>query len=118
MIRYMKGDATCPQAAGPKILAHIVNDMGKWGKGFVLAISKRWDAPEVAYRKWSRDQNFILGEVQFIPVDRYIWVANMLCQRGLRGRSNPVPLRYDALRKCIQTLASEAKRLKASIHMP
>lgn len=118
MIHYIKGDATCPQAAGAKLIAHVCNDRGGWGRGFVLAISKRWDEPEQSYRKWSKDKNFTLGSVQLVQVDKYTWVANMLCQHGLRGRSNPVPLRYDALRSCIQRLAVDAKQLDASVHMP
>ncbi len=39
-IQYLKGDATSPQAKGTKIIAHICNDIGGWGKGFVLAVSK------------------------------------------------------------------------------
>lgn len=48
-INYLKGDATSPQARGIKIIAHICNDLGGWGKGFVMAISKRWAEPEKAY---------------------------------------------------------------------
>ena len=44
-IKYLKGDATCPQAKGMKIICHVCNDAGGWGKGFVLALSKRWDEP-------------------------------------------------------------------------
>src|SRR5205823_6841477 len=51
-ITYLKGDATCPQAKGVKIICHVCNDIGGWGKGFVLALSKRWSEPEAAYRKW------------------------------------------------------------------
>ena len=40
-LRIIKGDATRPQASGPKIIAHICNDLGGWGKGFVVAISRR-----------------------------------------------------------------------------
>jgi O-acetyl-ADP-ribose deacetylase (regulator of RNase III) len=46
-ISYLQGDATSPQAKGNKIIAHICNDLGRWGKGFVLAISKRWPEPEL-----------------------------------------------------------------------
>jgi hypothetical protein len=44
-INYLKGDATFPEAKGTKIICHICNDLGAWGKGFVLAISKRWSEP-------------------------------------------------------------------------
>jgi hypothetical protein len=28
-ITYLKGDATCPQAAGTKIICHVCNDIGR-----------------------------------------------------------------------------------------
>jgi len=41
-IHYLKGDATLPQSQSPAVIAHICNDQGLWGKGFVLALSARW----------------------------------------------------------------------------
>jgi hypothetical protein len=35
-IRFVRGDATSPRARGPKLIAHVCNDLGGWGKGFVL----------------------------------------------------------------------------------
>ncbi|OCA69331.1 Appr-1-p processing protein [Chryseobacterium artocarpi] len=120
-IQYIKGDATVPQAKGIKIIAHICNDIGGWGKGFVLAVSKRWEAPEKEYRNWHRfrsKNNFALGEIQIIQVEKYIYVANMIGQKGIKTGSNGVPVRYEAIEKCLETLANEALSLNASIHMP
>ncbi len=120
-INYLKGDATSPQAGGIKIIAHICNDIGGWGKGFVLAISKRWPEPEAAYRKWHRERSqndFKLGAIQVIPVTPYIYVANMVAQRGTKTGSNGVPIRYEAVDQCLKTLAGNTKELNASVHMP
>ena len=120
-IQYIKGDATVPQAKGMKIIAHICNDIGGWGKGFVLAVSKRWEAPEKEYRNWHRfrsKNNFALGEIQIIQVEEYIYVANMIGQKGIKTGSNGVPVRYEAIEKCLETLSNEALSLNASIHMP
>lgn len=121
-ITYLKGDATVPQASGIKIIAHICNDIGGWGKGFVLAISKRWQQPEAAYRLWHRERannNFALGEIQLVRAEEYIYVANMIGQRGVKvGRSTGVPIRYEAVESCLAKLAEEAKVLGASVHMP
>ena len=90
-ITYLKGDATCPQAKGVKIVGHVCNDIGGWGKGFVLAVSRRWAEPEAAYRQWhatGKAGGFGLGAVQYVQVEPYIWVANMV---GQRGRSGAVP---------------------------
>jgi O-acetyl-ADP-ribose deacetylase (regulator of RNase III) len=36
-IGYVKGDATQPQSKGNRIIAHVCNDFGGRGKGFVVA---------------------------------------------------------------------------------
>ena len=120
-INYIKGDATCPQARGVKIICHICNDIGGWGKGFVLAVSRRWDAPEAEYRTWyasGRDGGFALGAVQFVQVEPYIWVANMIAQRGVKSGSSGPPIRYEAVAGSLVQVAAKAKALGASVHMP
>ncbi|WP_422931346.1 macro domain-containing protein [Singulisphaera sp. PoT] len=120
-IKYTQGDATQPQGQGNKIIAHICNDLGGWGKGFVLAVSKRWKGPEDAYRAWHKarsDNDFKLGAIQIVQVQLYIWVANMIGQRGMKTGSKGPPIRYDAVRECLKSLAQQAKPLNASLHMP
>ncbi|MFR9246851.1 MAG: hypothetical protein ACLVLB_15195 [Bacteroides thetaiotaomicron] len=69
-ILYIKGDATAPIGSGVKVITHICNDIGGWGKGFVLALSKKWKMPEEAYRQWYKSQEeFTLGAVQFVNVE-------------------------------------------------
>ena len=120
-IQILKGDATVPQAKGVKIIAHICNNIGGWGKGFVLAISKRWKEPEKEYRKWHRERaknDFELGNIQIIQVDQYTYVANIIGQKGIKTGSNGVPIRYEAVEKCLKKLALKANELNASVHMP
>ncbi|NME71394.1 macro domain-containing protein [Flammeovirga aprica] len=120
-INYLKGDATSPQAKGKKMIAHICNDIGGWGKGFVLAISKRWKEPEANYRQWHRERSqndFELGQIQTIQVEEYIYVCNMIGQRGIKRGSNGVPIRYEAVKDCLDKLAEVAEELDASVHMP
>lgn len=120
-IQYLAGDATVPQAKGPKIIAHVCNDRGRWGKGFVLAVSARWQEPEKAYRKWYRERSstdFGLGAVQVVEVGRGLWVANMVGQHGTKTGSAGPPIRYEAVDQCLRLLAEHAVKLKASVHMP
>jgi O-acetyl-ADP-ribose deacetylase (regulator of RNase III) len=120
-LKIVKGDATSPQAKGPKIIAHVCNDLGGWGKGFVLAISRRWPEPERAYRTWHRHRasnDFGLGATHLVQVRPDIWVANMIGQHGLKPGSAGPPVRYDAIAPCLATVTSEATRLSASVHMP
>jgi O-acetyl-ADP-ribose deacetylase (regulator of RNase III) len=118
-ICYRVGDATAPTAAGNKIIAHICNDRGAWGKGFVLALSRRWKQPAAAFKAWFKEKGrFELGEVQFVQVEADVWVANMLAQHGLRPQSAVPPIRYNAVSACLEKVASKAKALEATVHMP
>jgi O-acetyl-ADP-ribose deacetylase (regulator of RNase III) len=120
-IQYVKGDATAPHARGAKIVAHVCNDAGKWGKGFVLAVTARWPEAERAYRQWYRDRadnDFGLGAVQFVAVERWLRVANMVGQHGIRGGTRTKPIRYEAVARCLETVAAKAVEVRASVHMP
>jgi O-acetyl-ADP-ribose deacetylase (regulator of RNase III) len=120
-ITYVRGDATAPQGKGVKLIVHVCNDLGGWGKGFVLAISRRWPEPEAAYRRWHRERagnDFGLGAVQFVQVADRVWVANMVGQRGIRTGSKGVPVRYEAIDAGLAAVAGKAVELGASVHMP
>jgi O-acetyl-ADP-ribose deacetylase (regulator of RNase III) len=119
-IQYVKGDATAPQANGSKIIVHVCNDIGGWGRGFVMALSAKWKAPEQSYRQWYQSkEGFALGEVQFVAVAPDTWVANMIGQRDVRSdkEGNP-PVRYNAIATALQKVALFAKEKNASVHMP
>jgi O-acetyl-ADP-ribose deacetylase (regulator of RNase III) len=119
-IQYVLGDATFPFGEGIRVIVHICNDMGVWGSGFVLALSKRWKNPEKSYRAWYESKiEFTLGNVQFVRVEEYIFVANLLGQSGIRRKaSDPPPVRYLAIEAGLVKVADFAKNNNASIHMP
>jgi O-acetyl-ADP-ribose deacetylase (regulator of RNase III) len=120
-ISYLVGDATAPAASGPKIIVHVCNDIGAWGKGFVMALSKRWSEPESRFKAWYRERksnDFELGAVQFVKVEDDLWVANMIGQHGLKPTKEGPPIRYNAVEKCLGKVAKKAKELDASVHMP
>jgi O-acetyl-ADP-ribose deacetylase (regulator of RNase III) len=120
-IAYQIGDATRPQTSGAKVIVHVCNDVGGWGRGFVVALSRRWPEPEQQYRAWFRDmpsQPFALGEVQFVSVTPDITVANLIGQHGLGTRQRTPPVRYDAIRLGLRRVATFAAGLSASVHMP
>lgn len=113
-INYVIGDATYPIGDGPKVIAHCVNDIGRFGSGFVLALNKRWQNPRRLYLKWAQagitispsgDRvPFELGQVQFVQVEPDLWVANVVGQHQTI-RENPSPIRYEALRQGLKTVA-------------
>lgn len=141
MIHYLKGDATQPQTEGPAIIVHVCNDIGAWGAGFVLAISRRWPQVEDAYRDWAEhglhkkkdeataplfdngpalnNPEFKLGSVQFVRVPHALIVANLIGQRDIRRKStDPAPVRYHAIRKGLARVREVALLQGASVHMP
>ncbi|OIJ85865.1 macro domain-containing protein [Streptomyces colonosanans] len=120
-ITYIRGDATVPSGGGVKVIAHVCNDIGGWGQGFVGAVSHRWPEPEAAYRAWYRDRavnDFGLGAAQFVQVEPSLWVANMVGQRGIRRGGRGAPVRYEAIDMALERLAGKAADLGASVHMP
>lgn len=114
VIQYITGDATEPIGDDPKIIAHVCNDVGAWGAGFVRAVSARWSEPERHYRAL---KNYQLGEVQYILVTTNITVANMIAQHNVG--TGAIRIRYGALRECLQNVASYiTPGSMYSIHMP
>ena len=120
-INYVTGDATAPPKGKPAIIVHVCNDLGGWGRGFVLAISRRWPEPERCYRAWHAGEDaapFELGQVQFVQVEPTVWVANMIGQHGLRCQGRTPPMRYDAIRDGLKAVAARAREWNAGVHMP
>lgn len=118
-IQYIVGDATRPIGDGNKIICHVCNDIGAWGRGFVLALSKRSRKPEHYYRKWFNEgTGFVLGNVQFVKLNSEETVANMIAQSGLYSQYNTRPIHYEALFLCLNKVCDKAKATNATIHMP
>lgn len=128
MIQYLVGDATDPKIEGKKIIAHICNDAGGWGRGFVLSLSKKWKEPEQQYRRWFQEHDkedsewppFMLGSTIMVPVTPDIVVANMIAQRGVLPKDDGTPpIRYGALEECLMDVEMWARdNDHATVHMP
>jgi O-acetyl-ADP-ribose deacetylase (regulator of RNase III) len=119
-ITYKIGDATNPISDGNKIIVHVCNDIGGWGKGFVVAISKRWKQPEQKFREWFKAKdNFNLGQVQFVQVEDDLWVANLIGQHKInKDEFGNAPIRYNAILLGLEKVGDFAQEMKATIHMP
>lgn len=119
-VSYIIGDATNPQTKGNKIIVHVCNDIGGWGKGFVMAISKRWKQPEQQYRQWFKsNENFSLGQVQFVQVEEELWVANLLGQHKInRDENGNAPIRYEAILLGLEKVVQFAIDKHATVHLP
>jgi len=121
-LHYVTGDATAVQyGKGRKIIAHVCNDAGRWGKGFVMAISGKWPDAARMYRQWHKagvKEGFALGAVQLIEVAPSLTLANMIGQNGIKTGSKGPPVRYNAIGEALMALGAHAVSKGASIHMP
>ena len=128
-VKYVIGDATQPldTDCSKHVIAHCCNNVGAWGRGFVLAVSKLSPLPKERYKAWYEgkiDAKFALGMVQIVNVpNSNLCVANMIGQNNIRSKNdfagNTVPpIRYDALETCLRKTAAWAIRHNADIHAP
>lgn len=130
-IEYIhKGNVLEPIGEGNKLIIHCANSIGKWGSGFVLALSKKWKEPEKHYRKWAKDKvdpdgyypnpiPFSLGFIQPIQVAKDIVVINMIAQEGVgHDQHGFPPVRYWALDECLKKVAKLAKAHQCTVHIP
>lgn len=113
-IQYLKGDATDP-IVRPAAILHVCNDVGAWGAGFVMALSKRWVLPEQIYRQ---SRSLKLGDYQVANVEpNSIVVVNLIAQVGLRSKDNPRPLHYGYLSQALMAAIADFEP-SWTIHMP
>lgn len=126
-VKYLIGDATRPEGSGLKIITHCCNNIGAWGAGFVVALSKRWGRPEAEYKRWFAEHGnekfaAMLGATQLVPVMHNVWVANIIGQDGIRpSKDGTPPIRYEALTygfNIIGKFAVEHPEREVSVHMP
>jgi O-acetyl-ADP-ribose deacetylase (regulator of RNase III) len=117
-IKYVDGDATRPRGEGKKIIVHCCNDIGAFGAGFVLALSRRWKEPEEFYRSVPVNE-LKLGNVQIVEVEKDIIVANMIGQHGVGySPDGQPPIRYNAIRTCLTAVNKLAVEIGATVHGP
>ena len=120
-MEIIKGSALEPKTEGPKIIMHIVNDVGAWGKGFVVALSEKWPETEFAYKEWFKTTDFGLGKVMSVPVGDDIWVCHMVAQLGSHkivdepGRNR---VYYKYLVDCLLEVFNFAQHIGATVHAP
>lgn len=122
IINYITGDALKPVGEGRKIIVHVCNDIGAWGKGFVLPLAKKWPKTKAVYLEaFKSDPTPQLGDIQMINVEDNTWVVNMIGQHKITTRHSAggvPPVRYEAIQSALLQVAVIAKDLDATVHMP
>jgi len=124
-LHYLIGDATEP-VHKPAIICHVNNDLGGWGRGFVLALSAKYPEAEKAYRQWKLSYDaripnttpFTLGSVQFVATGNSIHIANMIAQHDVVWMNKIPPIRYGALESCLTEVYRRAPEMGVTVHMP
>lgn len=128
-ITYVTGDAALPpvqrlHCKNKVIIAHVSNNVGRWGAGFTESLNRHWPEVRGWYRALWRDGGLRLGAVQYVDIERppraylSLTVANMIAQDGVRSGRNPRPCSLDALGECLDHLYGVARLTPASVHMP
>jgi hypothetical protein len=119
-IREVRGDARKPRGMGQRLIVQLVNDKARtWGAGFAKAVRQKWPELQTRYSAWvdSRDPEFKLGGVHFGEIEPTLHLASIVAQHGY-GPSPKPRIRYGALVEALEKVASFAKRIGATIHMP
>lgn len=139
----IKGDATQPEQPGPNFIVHVCNNIGAWGAGFVMAISRRWSEPQRIFELVHPQ----LGDIQIVPVhvtsetvdglQFSVSVVNMVAQHGIgrfgggtdgtekhpyAGHEDLIdrdhPLQYAVLEHCLEKVYDHVRMVRGSVHMP
>ena len=117
-LRILFGDATNPMGRSPQIIAHIVNDRARaWHGGFASALRRRYPQAQAEFISYATKHRLRLGGTVHADVAEDLSVATMIAQAGY-GPSTRPRIRYQALRECLATVAEEALKRKATVHMP
>jgi hypothetical protein len=114
------GDATNPRGAGPKLIAHLVNDKtANWGGAFARTLRDRYPLAQTDFQAWIREDrgNLRLGAVLVTEMEDGVHVATMVAQHGY-GHSPTPRIRYAALKECLAVAADHAAEHALPVHMP
>ena len=100
-------------------MVQVVNDATpNWGgKGFAVAVRKRWPVVQSSFREFERECGLRLGDIHVTEAEPGIWVASMVAQKRislLGAAQDPLCCLVVGLTKVAQT----AEQLNATLHMP
>lgn len=133
-LKYVYGDVTNPQRSSDNevvVIPHCCNNgtdkrgIGVMGGGVALALRNKWDQVYKIYK--FMEQQFPdglknrLGEngyAEIIDDSNKIIVVNMIAQNMLMSNDNPKPIKYSALIRCMENIASYIEDIKFQTDHP
>lgn len=113
-MKHILGSALNPVGNDKFIIAHIVNDKGAWGAGFVIPLGLKFPKAKELYLKLKQHRRGLIQVVDASIEDRRGWIINM-CAQTLGA---PYPLDMDALKSCINVTEAFAQTVNAKVHIP
>lgn len=121
-IHYLVGDATLPIHPN-SVIAHVCNDIGAFGAGFVVSLTRLSPSIKNRYQQWYHrcDKKGLrqpLGAVQFLKLSNGLHIANMIAQRGLKSSNGRPPIRYGAVQEALRKVYNYALERDLVVSMP
>jgi len=120
-MQYVHGDALDPRGTGVRLICHLVPDRSFiWGgRGFAANVRRKFPKVQQEFKDWAQSggRKLQLGNVHFALAADSVWIASMVAQHGF-GASETPRIRYEALERCLEKVATRVLIEKASIHMP
>lgn len=95
------------------IIPHCCNDLGVMGAGVALALKQAFTGVEYYYLKSGHH----LGKNSWVNPNTEksdTIIVNMVAQKGVRGKNNPIPIKYKALIDCMVAMRDDILK---TIHM-
>jgi hypothetical protein len=98
------------------MVPHVCNDVYAWGAGFVVPLGRKYPKTRQTFIE---SEKLALGTTQFVQVEPTITVANMIGQHRIYPVNGVPPIRYDALRTCMEQVRDECLKTPGTvIHAP
>jgi O-acetyl-ADP-ribose deacetylase (regulator of RNase III) len=108
-MQKVQHDGTIPYSTvGITIIGHCVNDIKRWGRGFVVPLGTRYPESKSQYMNSSCG----LGDCDLVPIYTDLYVANLYGQHTIWSQNGVPPIRYDALQSAFMNLKQEILHLQ------
>lgn len=114
MIKYKLGNLFDYAEKNRCIIAHIANNRGVMGSGFVIPLAQKYPLAKADYLSL---KTYELGETQFV-LEKGVIVANMIAQNGFISPDNPQPCDLSALCGCLLDVLDLAYYLRVPVYLP
>jgi len=116
MLKIVHGDLFAG-AIGRCVIAHGANSLGSMGSGFAKQLRMRYPLAYLEYRRACRERRPRVGEWQLVYVEDKA-IFHLITQDTYGNDPDTVYVDYDAVKKCLQVVASYCASSGLTAHMP